>query len=86
MIVAVWGIVNGEHVDFYPVKGREGYWEGYATPKHEYQDIEIWAKKSNGAIGHLECSILVRWTGEVRAQLLLAPYKARLIKEGDCYD
>lgn len=85
MIVAVWGIVNEERVDFHPLRGRPSYWEGYAKSAHGLQDIQIWAKTDSGSIGYLDCTVLIKWTGETTARLLLAPYKVKMIREGDCY-
>lgn len=81
MIVRVWGVVNRTEVEFTPIPDRPSYWEGYAPrSKDFYQEIEIWAKNDLGAIGHLNCSVLIKEWSPTTVQLLLAPYSVRLLQ------
>ena len=79
MIVRVWGVVNSTEVEFAPVPGRPGHWEGYAPRMPGLQEIEIWAESSTGARGHLQCTVMIDYHAHTEAHLLLLPCVARLI-------
>ena len=82
MIVRVWGKINSQELDFTPVIDKPGYYEGYG-PKNKnsfYEDIEIYAKNHLGAIGHLQCQVVIREWSPTKVQLLIAPYKIILIE------
>lgn len=79
MIVRVWGIVNSTPVEFTPIPDRPGYYEGIAPRAKYFQDIEIWAENDIGAIGHLQCQILIKEYTPTTVHLLLTPYRVKLL-------
>lgn len=83
MIVRVWGTVNSTEVEFTPVPGRPGYWEGYAPKIPGLQDIEIWAENDKGACGHLQCTVQVHYHVHAHARLVLLPYVVSLFQLHD---
>lgn len=79
MIVAVWGTINSERVDFQKCEDRPGWWEGFGPRKPIYQQVEIWAKNDLGAVGHLQTQLVIREWSPTKVQLLLAPFTVRLL-------
>lgn len=83
MIIRVWGIVNSTEVEFTPIPGRPGYWEGTAPRMPGLQDIEIWAESSTGARGHLKCTVVLDYHAHAEARLLGDRIEASLLDAGD---
>ncbi len=79
MIIRVWGVVNDTEVEFTPLSGRPGYWEGYAPRMPGLQEIEIWAESDSGMRGHLQCTIQIDYHAHTQARLILLPYVAYLM-------
>lgn len=80
MIIRVWGIVNSIEVEFTPIKGKPGYWEGLAPKVSGLQEIEIWAESDSGARGHLECSVQIHYGVDTFARLVLLPFYAEMVE------
>lgn len=83
MIIRVWGVVNSTEVEFTPIPGRPGYWEGYAPRMPGLQDIEIWAESDSGLRGHLQCTMMLDYHAHTEARLLGDRTKASVINEED---
>lgn len=83
MIVRVWGKINGTEVEFTKVKDRPDYYEGIGPKVPGDQDIEIWAERDNGVRAHLNFLVSIKDYAPDRIRLLLCPYRATLIKEGE---
>lgn len=78
MITRVWGVVNSTDIEFSPVEGRDGYWEGYAPRVPGYQNVEIWAQNDEGRIGTLKCQALISYHTETTVRLIILPYYVQL--------
>lgn len=79
MITKVWGVVNGDKVDFSPVEGYDGYWCGYAKRVKGLQSIQVWAQNDLGSIGYLNYQVILKYKTETVAEILLAPYAISLV-------
>lgn len=81
MITRVWGVVNAVEVEFKPVEGKDGYWEGYAPRVPGYQNVEIWAQNNEGRIGRLKCQALISYHTETIVRLVVIPYHVQLLPQ-----
>ena len=79
MITRVWGVINSTNVEFNPIKGKDGYWEGYAPRIPGYQNVEIWAQNDEGRIGTLKCQALISYHTETTVRLVISPYYTQLV-------
>ena len=79
MITRVWGVVNSTNIEFSPIKGKDGYWEGYAPRIPGYQNVEIWAENDKGRIGTLKCQALISYYTETTVRLVISPYYVQLV-------
>ena len=81
MIIRVYGVVNSTKVEFTPIPGRPGYWEGYAPRIPGLQDIEIWAESDSGLRGHLQCTVMLDYHAHTEARLLRERVEAQMVEE-----
>lgn len=81
MIIRVWGEIDGKHVDFMPLEGKEDYWYGYCDWSPDPLDIHIWAENHKGARGWLDALVQIQYLDDAKTKcrLVLYPYVVSLV-------